>query len=295
MILVTGVTGPSGAAVIRESVRQRSPVRALVRSPGKAAALTGLPTVDVVEGDMLRPETLGPALDGVQRVLMISSARERMVDTQRTFIDAAKAAGVGHIVKFSGEEFGVGFDPYAFSGTRQHVEIERYLEDSGVAWTHLRPSQFMQFYLPGTLTGVDPRERALVMPIGDSRLAPVDIEDIAKVAVGILRTEGHEGNSYDMTGPEALTMHEVVGRITEATGEKFRYVEVSFEEKRQSLAAGCPPPVVDILDALFRERRRCAESQVRMDTHKRFEVEPTTFAEFARRNAAAFRAGPARV
>lgn len=212
MILVTGATGLSGSIVVREFARQDVPIRALVRNPDKAGKFHGLPGVEVVEGDMLRPGTLTAALRGVERVLMISSPRERMVETQCTFVDAAKAAGVPHIVKYSGKESGIGFDPGSFIGTREHLEIERHLEASGLAWTHLRPSQFMEAYLPGALTGVDPHRRELRMSIGDSRLAPVAIADVAKVAVAVLSSGGHEGRAYDMTGPEALTMKEVVER-----------------------------------------------------------------------------------
>jgi uncharacterized protein YbjT (DUF2867 family) len=289
MLLVTGGTGSSGSAVVREFARRGIPVRVLVRSDDKARTFAAMPAVEPVVGDMLRPDTLGPALRNVHRVLMISSPRERMVQTQCTFVDAAKAAGVAHVVKFSGKESGAGFDANAFRGTRQHEEIEHYLERSGLAWTHLRPSQFMQFYLPGTLTGVDPREQALVLPIGGSRLAPVDIEDIAKVSVALMTGEGHEGKVYEMTGPEALTMAEAVEHISAATGVPFRYVEVSSEEKRRQLAAsGLPPETIDLLDELFTERRRRPDSDVRLATHRRFGVEPTTFARFARQNAEAF-------
>lgn len=289
MNLVTGATGTSGTLVIREFARQHVPVRALFRDPAKARALHGLPGVELVEGDMLRPETLTPALAGVERILMISSPRERMVETQCTFIDAAKRAGVPHIVKFSGKESGIGFDADAFRGTRWHEEIERYLAGSGLAWTNLRPSQFMQFYLPGTLTGVDPVRRELVLPIGDSRLSPVDIEDIAKACVGLLTTAGHEGKSYDMTGPEALTGAEIVERISAATGTRFSYVPVTLERKRELLAAaGYPPPVLELLDELFTERRRRTESRVELGAHQAFGVAPTTFAQFAQRNANRF-------
>lgn len=89
MILVTGANGLSGSAVIREFARQHSPVRALVRSRAKARALETLPTVELVEGDMLRAETLADALSGVDRVLLISSADQQMVETQSAFIDAS--------------------------------------------------------------------------------------------------------------------------------------------------------------------------------------------------------------
>jgi uncharacterized protein YbjT (DUF2867 family) len=289
MILVTGATGLSGSAVIREFARQKSPVRALVRSRTKAHAFETFSSVEIVEGDMLRPETLEAALDGVDRVLMISSARERMLQTQCMFIDVAKKAGVRHIVKFSGKESGVGFNPENFRSTWEHEHIEDYLENSGLAWTHLRPSQFMQFYLPQAPTGVDMSENALFLPMENAKLSPVDIEDIAKVSFALFHSEGHEGKSYDMTGPEALTMTEVTERISQAVGKPIRYVNIPPEGKKRAwLAAGIPPERVDTVMEVLIERRKCSESRVYLDTHEAFGVHPTTFAEFARRNAAVF-------
>ncbi len=290
MILVTGATGLNGSAVIREFARRSEPVRALVRSRAKARALEMLPTVEVVEGDMLRPETLGAALDGVDRVLMISSADLRLVETQCTFIDAAKKAGVHHIVKFSGLNSA---PDSAFLFTRMHGEIERYLESSGLAWTHLRPSQFMQVYLREVPTIV--AESAFFLPLENAKLAPVDIEDIAKVAYALLHTGGHEGKSYNMTGPEALTMMEIAEQISQAVGKTVRYVNVAPAERRRALlAVGIPPAIADALDVQFSERRKGSESRVYPGTHDAFGIHSTTFAEFARRNAAVFRGESAR-
>lgn len=286
MILVTGAGGLSGSIVMREFARQARPVRGLVKNRGKAEALETLPGVEIVEGDMLRPETLEAALEGVERVLLISSANRHMVDTQCRFIDACKKVGVRHVVKFSGAE--PDFDAQAFLFTRMHEEIERYLEQSGLAWTHLRPSQFMQVYLReiGTIVG----EGSLRLPLGDIQLAPVDIQDIAKVAVSLLWHGGHEGRSYDMTGPEPLTMNDIAQRIAQATGRPVRYVDIPLEERRtRLLAAGMPEYFVDALDDQTRERRRRSTSRVCLGAHEAFAVRPTTFLEFARRHAADFR------
>lgn len=97
MILITGANGRPGSAVVHEFVRRGETVRALVRDAARALAAPG---VEVVVGDMLEPETLSEALRGVDRVLMISSAGPLMLETQCTFIDAAKRAGVQHLVKF---------------------------------------------------------------------------------------------------------------------------------------------------------------------------------------------------
>jgi uncharacterized protein YbjT (DUF2867 family) len=131
--LVTGATGASGSAVLREFARNHIAVRALARNARKAEELGRLPGVEIVIGDMLRPDSLGAALDGVERALMISSPEPEMLETQCRFVDAAKRAGVRHIVKFSGKESNIGFDPMKFRFTRMHKQIEDYLEASGVA------------------------------------------------------------------------------------------------------------------------------------------------------------------
>jgi uncharacterized protein YbjT (DUF2867 family) len=291
MILVTGATGLSGSIVIREFARQKMPVRALVRARAKIRTLEGLSAVELVEGDMLRPETLGAALHGVDRVLTISSGNPQMVETQCTFIDAAKKAGVRHIVKFSGAESGVGFNPENFRFTRMHQEIERYLEGSGVAWTHLRPSHFMQVYLREVPTIVS--RSAIFLALENAKLSPVDVEDIGKVAFELLNSDGHEEKAYNMTGPEALTMSEIAERISQAIGKTIRYVNVTPEERRQTLLkTGASLEFLDALDEQGRERRRCPESRVHLATHEAFGVRPTTFAEFARRNAGVFRGDP---
>jgi len=287
LILITGANGRPGTAVVREFARRGEPVRALVRNPANAPAIAA-PGVEVVVGDMLAPETLGSALSGVDRVLMISGAGPLMLETQCTFIDAARATGVTHVAKFSGEDSVEGFDPERFRSTRSHEQVQRYLQASGLAWTMLRPSQFMQVYLEEAPTIA--RSGELRLPLGSTTLAPVDIADIAAVAYRILTTPGHEGQTYRMTGPEALTMAEVADRIAAATGRPVRYVDVTPEQRYQEwLAAGYPPERAAAFRQLFAERSRLGRSSVRLDTHRAFGVQPTTFAEFAARNAAVFR------
>ncbi|MEP7285104.1 MAG: SDR family oxidoreductase [Chloroflexota bacterium] len=290
MILVTGATGLSGSAVIREFARQKTQVKALVRNRAKAHWMEAIPTVEIVEGDMRRPEILSTVLSGVDRVLMISSASEQMLETQCEFIDISKKLGVRHIVKFSGKESGIGFDSNNFHSTWEHEQIESYLEASGLAWTHLRPSQFMQFYFPQSLTGVEMAESALFLPMENAKLSPVDVEDIAKVAFALLRDEGHEGKRYDMTGPEALTMADVAARLSQSIGKNVRYVNITLEEKKQVwLSAGIPQARIEVVSGLLSERRKYTESRVYLGTHEAFGVHPTTFAEFASRNADIFR------
>jgi uncharacterized protein YbjT (DUF2867 family) len=286
MILLTGATGMAGSHIAKEFVEQREPVRVLVRDRAKAKRLENLPTVEVVEGDMSNRNSLALALDGVDRALMISAPLMNMVETQRSFIDACRAAGVRHVIKFSGLD---ARPDTRFPFGRMHKEAEEYLEASGLVWTHLRPTGFMQEYLREAPSIID--DGALYLPLGDVRLNPIDLTDVAKVAFLLLRDGGHEGERLHLTGPEALTMAEVAERISSAIGRKVRYVPVSPEQRRQALIAhGIPTEIADALDEQVKERLKSGlESEVDLSTHRLFNVRPTTFLEFAQRNAETFR------
>lgn len=284
-ILVTGANGLAGSAVIREFVRSGHPVRALVRDRARARSLEAFPSVEVVEGDMLRPETLTEALAGVEHALLISSSNQQMVETQSTFIDAAVRSSVRHIVKFSGLSAADVGTPFVFGS--MHAEIESYLERSGLAWTHLRPSQFATEYLREVPTIL--AHSALFLPLQDAKLVPVDVADIAKAAYLLLTTPGHEGRTYAMSGPAALSMADVAEQISAAVGKTVRYVSISREERKQVLlSAGVPAFFVDALDVQAGERLKGTEATVHADTHTALGVPATTFADFARRNAGAF-------
>jgi uncharacterized protein YbjT (DUF2867 family) len=188
-----------------------------------------------------------------------------------------------------GDDNQPGFDPERFRSARSHRQIQRYLEASGLPWTTLAPSQFMQVYLEEAADVAGAGE--LRLPMGDTRLAPIDVEDIGRIAYAVLTTSGHEGRTYPMTGHESLTMAEVADRIAAGTGRPVRYVDVAPQTKRAEwLAAGYPPPRADAFTQLFAERRRHGAARVDLSAHHRFGVEPTTFAAFAAREAAAFRA-----
>jgi uncharacterized protein YbjT (DUF2867 family) len=286
-ILVTGAAGLNGSAVVREFSRNGVAVRALVRVRSKAVELAELPYVELVEGDMARAETLGRVFGGIDRALMISSANPQMLEVQCRFVDACKAAGVAHVVKFSGKESGIGFDAKNFPFTRMHEEIERYLEQSGLVWTHLRPSQFMQVYLREA--PIIAGKGLLRLPLDGVKLSPVDIEDIAKIAFALLTQGGHKGRAFEITGPQGLSVAEIAAAIGEATGKPVRYEKISIEEHRRGMeAAGLSPFVVDALVEQALERLRHPQSRVELETHELFGVKPTTFAEFARRHAALF-------
>ena len=285
MILVTGATGLNGSELVRRLSARGVPVRGLVRNTAKAGALSTLPNVEIVEGDMAQPETLGGALQGVERAMLISSSDPAMFEVQSNFIEAARKAGVKYVVKLSGIMPEVD-SPFRFA--RMHGEIERRLEASGMAFTNLRAGEFFPAYFRQVRSIV--AKGALMLPMENARIASIDIGDIAEVAATILTGSGHEGKTYPLTGPEALSMAEVAEMLSAATGKPIQYVNVAPEEaKRANLAAGMPPYTADALFELFAERRKGKESQVSPVIPTIFGWQATRFDEFAARNAAIFR------
>jgi uncharacterized protein YbjT (DUF2867 family) len=237
-----------------------------------------------VQGDMARPETLAAGLRGVDRAMLISSSDPMMLDVQTNFIDAAGKAGVKHVVKLSGIMPEL---DSAFRFARMHGEIEKRLEASGMAFTHLRAGEFMPAYFrqaPNIAA-----KGAMFLPMEDAKIASIDVGDIADIAAKVLTGAGHEGKTYPLTGPEALTMTEVATKLSAATGKTIRYVNVPPDAARQAqLAAGMPLYLADALFELFAERRNGKEAKVWPDAGILLGRPPTSFDEFARRNAAVF-------
>ncbi len=285
MILVTGATGKTGSALVRRLSAMGVPVRAMTRSAAKADSLAALPNVEICEGDMARPETLDAPLRGVEKAMLISSSAPDMLDVQNNFIDAAKKAGLQHVVKLSGIMPEVD-SPFRFA--RMHGLIEKHLEESGVPYTHLRGGEFMDSYF--RQVRFITTQNALMLPMENAKIASIDVHDLAEAAAIILTTSGHEGKIYPLTGPEALTMAEVAEKLSGVVGRPIRYINVPAEEaKKANLANGMPPYMADALYELFAERRAGKESQVWPDTGILLGRRANDFDTFAQRNAAIFR------
>ena len=209
MILVTGATGNIGRLVVDELLAAGATrVRALTDNPRKAALPSG---VEVVRGYLGRVETLPAAFEGVQRMYLAP-----LEETVREAVALAAEAGVQHIVDLSG-----GKDTWWAS-------VATAVEESGVAWTHLAPGEFMDNMLMWA---------EQIRTTGEVRdgypgaaNAPIDLGDIAAVAATALLEDGHVGREYELTGPETLTRAEMVRQIGAALGREVPYVELGHEE-----------------------------------------------------------------
>jgi uncharacterized protein YbjT (DUF2867 family) len=224
-ILITGATGTVGAETVKALSALEVHVRAGVHSLIKGDRFRGLANVDMVHLVFQDPETLRVAFTGVDRVFLITPLMENQVEAAKKMIDMARETGVRHIVRLSVS--GAVADPDIQLG-RWHREVERYVEQSGIAYTHLRPTTFMQNFVTSAAASICDAN-AIYMPLGHARISFVDARDVAAVARVVLTQPGHEYKVYEITGPEAITVNDVAHALTQATDRLITYVDVPEE------------------------------------------------------------------
>jgi uncharacterized protein YbjT (DUF2867 family) len=243
-VVVTGATGTVGTNVVQQLLAAGAEVRAAVRSPEKVPPTPGLEAVAI---DFSQPETLTVALAGAEHLFLLTAFTPEMIAQSNALVDAARIAGIEHVVKLSA--MGAGPNAAIRLG-KIHTEGERYLEDSGLGWTHLRPNSFMQNYL--TYYGETIRtQNAFYLPHGDGKMSLVDVRDVAAVAVMALTEPGHMGKAYELTGTTALGNTEIAAILTGVLGREISYVDVPDEAARQAMAdMGSPQVMIDTLMGL---------------------------------------------
>ena len=231
-ILVTGATGNTGSGLVPALRKAGVDVRAFVRDEAKAQPLKGL-GVEVVVGDLDRPETIAPAVEGVDKIYLLTWNGPTQAQQAINVIEAAKKAGNPHIVRHSmwGSE--------KSRIIQQGDQVEAALISSGLPWTLLKPTFFMQNLMMAAQTIAS--DGMIYWDTGDGKLGMIDLRDIVEAAFAVLTGEGHEGKNYILTGPEAISMHEVASAFSKALGKKVTYVSVPGEASLQSmLSMGFP-------------------------------------------------------
>jgi uncharacterized protein YbjT (DUF2867 family) len=238
MILVTGSTGMIGQAVVRELVDRGAQVRALSRDAGRAASMFA-DSVDCVTGGFEDTASLKSAVSDVGQVFVLCPIHPDLARYESAVVDAALGAGVGHIVKLStvGVDW-VGQGPPEPTLWKLHRQSEKKIEQSGIPYTHLRPDACMQNILnfaKPISTGVYPA------PTGDGRRAWVDVRDVASAAAVVLTESGHEGRTYELTGPEALSDDDVAVRLSIVIGRIITHANPPLEVAVQNMVKGGMP------------------------------------------------------
>ncbi|HEX6026276.1 MAG TPA: SDR family oxidoreductase [Solirubrobacter sp.] len=283
MLLVTGATGTTGTEVLRALKARGVAARGLVRDETKAHHLRDL-GFEPATGDLGDPRTLGPALEGVEKAYLVSPIGPMQSEFELAFLETAKEAGVKHIVKLSV----IGASPEApLRFARTHAKVEAALRASGMMWTLLRPTGFMQNTLswgPRVLDGT------FYSPVPDAAFSIVDARDVAEVAAVALTEESHENKAYGLSGPEAVSFRDQARRVFAAAGREIKVEEIELETlKRELVRAGVPPWNAEGLSELFEMYASGAAQMVTSGVKDALAREPRTIDEFAKDHVDAFK------
>lgn len=283
-ILVTGATGTVGNEVVRQLAAAGHQVRAFVHSEASAK---GLPTqnVELVLGDYAQTDTLEAAMRGVDAVYALTPVAQAATQWMLNIIDAARKAGVRHVVKHSG--YGAKVDgPTEIA--RGHAVGDEHLRKSGLSYTILQPNSYMQNLL--WQAGAIQQQGAFYLPLGDAKQSVVDVADIAAVAVKALTEPGHDKQTYVLSGPESLSMGEQAAIVGAAIGKPVQYVAVPTAAAEEAMkAAGMPAWNARTIAGFMEVVATGAYALVTGDVKKVLGREPTPFKAVVQRHLAAFR------
>ena len=224
-IAITGVTGNLGGMVSRLCKKNGIEVRNLARNVGKAEKLG---FSNVFKSSYDKSEDTVKSLEGIEVLFMVSgSENPNRVQQHKDFIDAAKVAGVSHIIYLS---FYNASKNSIFTLGRDHYATEEYIKENGFKYTFLRDNFYVDFFVDlcreyGEIKG----------PAGNGKVSAVVRSDVSEVAAKILENLGKwENQTLNMTGPEELSMAEIVKAVSEYFGKEIKYIEETVEEAYES-------------------------------------------------------------
>ena len=236
MILVTGAGGNVGGALLRRLAADGAPVRAVARRPDAVALPDANDEVEVVAGDLSRPDSLEDALAGVEALFLLGG-----FDTMADVLKRAGRAGVRRVALLTSRSVVGGRPDNAITG--MWMESEAVLERSGLPATVLRPAGFQ-----ANVTRWSDQLRAgdvVRAPWADVPIAAIDPADIAAVAAVALQSGDYEGQALDLSGPQALTARQQLAVVAEVLDRPLRFEPQPTAEARKAMAESMPEPFVD--------------------------------------------------
>jgi uncharacterized protein YbjT (DUF2867 family) len=225
-VLVTGATGNTGSGLVPALRSAGVDVRAFVRDESKAQPLKDA-GAEVVVGDLDRPETIEPAVEGVDKIYLLTWNGPTQAQQAENVIKVAKRAGNPHIVRHSM------WGPERSRIIKQGDQVEKAVKSSGLPWTLLKPTFYMQNTMMAAQTITS--DGVIYWDMKDGKLGMIDVRDIVDVAVAVLTGTGHEAKSYILTGPAAISFHDVAAAFSKVLGKDVKYVSVPGEASLDSM------------------------------------------------------------
>ncbi len=246
MILIFGATGNIGYELVRLLAEQQVPVRAFSRNPQTQLAS---PYIQPYAGEITNSADVEAALAGVTRLfLLVPPPLPHYPEPVHTIVTAAKKAGVKHLVYLDGIGANLGSPVLTF---KQGAQTESLIEATGLPYTFLRASSFMQ-NLGQSLAGTIAAQNAIYTSAGDGEISMIDTRDIAAVAAHVLTESGHEGYTYELTGGEAISFGQVAEKLSALLGRSINHVSLPEPQLYQALrSAGLPDDRIKGLVAMF--------------------------------------------
>ncbi len=224
--LVIGATGNVGGYVTPGLLERGESVRCMVRDESKAPALREA-GAEVVVGDLDDRDSLERAMQGTDTVFLVIANGPNIEQQGRNAVAAALAAGVTRVVRYSVVKIP---GMQEMRTAKMQRAVDEVLESSGLQYSHVRPTNYMQQYLMSASTIQS--DGAMYFPYGEGKIGMADVRDMADAAIEVLIGDGHEGKSYDITGAESLSLHQVAAAISKVIDKEVKYVDIPEADAR---------------------------------------------------------------
>ena len=276
MILLTGLDSSIGLRVARRLLKSGHDFTALANDTHKDLDLKSK-RVTLIKGNLSKTDSIKKAMDGIESAFLMAPLTENQFKLEKNFIDAAKKAGVKHVVKYSA----IGADTDSPSLIlRSHGESEKYLKKSGLRYTIIRPNIFMQDFVE--FYGQDIRKKKLLkLPLKNAKCGYIDIRDTARLIKKVLTSNGQKNKTYTLTGPESLNGKEIAELISDTMGKKINYVDIKPKEFKQDLMSlGFKESLAEAYADLYKLIREGMFDLLTDDIYKITDSQPRTFEEF---------------
>jgi uncharacterized protein YbjT (DUF2867 family) len=225
-VLVTGATGNTGSLLVPKLLKSDVDVSIFVRDETKAASLTEM-GARIVLGDLDKPETIRPAVENVDKIYLLTWNGQSQLKQAENILDEISKVGNPHIIRHS---------MWGSENSRiikQGYRIEEMIKSSGMPWTILKPTFFMQNTMMAAQTIAS--DGTIYWDMKDGKLGMIDVRDIADAAFAAITKNGHEGKSYILTGPKPVSFHDIAHIFSRVLSKEVKYVNVPGETSFQAM------------------------------------------------------------